>query len=162
MNEVLYERGGPGDIDAVRLALYLAVSWTGNPKIPPFEQAIQHPDIARYHEGWGRPGDLAVKALMGGEVAGAAFARLFTDDDHGHGYVDDETPELGIGIVADHRGRGIGRRLMVELAELARSEGVNRLSLSVNHGNHAKALYASLGYSVVSEDDNSSIMISKL
>ena len=115
-DSVTYRRAELDDIEVIQLALYIAISWTGNPEIPPQEQALQHPYLARYHEGWGRPGDFGVVAFVDGEPVGASFARFFTDDVHGHGYVDEATPELGIGVVEQHRGKGIGRRLMEELA----------------------------------------------
>lgn len=59
---------------------------------------MRHPEVARYHRGWGRAGDTALIAERGGEFIGAAFYRLFTVEDHGHGFVDEQTPELAIAI----------------------------------------------------------------
>ena len=157
--QVQYRKGELGDIEVIQLALYIAISWTGNPEIPPQDVALQHPELARYHSGWGRPGDIAVVAEVDGKPVGASFARLFTDDDHGHGYVDAATPEMGIGIVDDYRGKGIGRRLLDELHDLAPSEGIKKMSLSVNHTNQARHLYESLGYRTVESTDESSIMV---
>jgi len=153
---------GPADIGVVQWALYTAVSWNDPPGIPPIAQAIEHPDMLRYHDGWGRRGDFGVAAYVDGEFLGAAFARLFTDDDHGHGYVDDETPELGVAVVSSHRGHGVGRYLMEELAEEARRVGCARLSLSVNNPNPAKGLYESLGYELIDDDGESSLMVLEL
>jgi len=82
-----------------------------------------------------------------------AFFRLFTEDEHGHGYVDDETPELGIAVREDSRGEGIGTLLLAELAEQARSRGIIRLSLSVEPENPALRLYQRVGYVEISRDD---------
>lgn len=149
----------PAGHNAVQQALYLAISWNEDPLIPPLDIAIRHPEIARYHLGWGRRGDVAVEAILDGEFVGAAFARLFTDEEHGHGYLGPDTPELGIGVAKGHRGRGIGRRLMVELAAAARAEGQRRLSLSVNNPNPARRLYESLGYTIVGDDGDSTVMV---
>lgn len=152
-------RLGPDGVELVQWTLYEAISWTGDPDIPPLDVAIRHPDLRRYHERWGRPGDFGVQAMSGNEFLGAAFARCFTREDHGHGFIDEETPELGIAVVPDRRGLGLGRRLMDELAEVARSLGFERLSLSVNNPNSAKRLYEALGYRIVEDDGDSSLMV---
>lgn len=150
---------GPDDLAAVQLALYLALSWNDPLDFPDLATVMAHPEVAMYHQEWGRSGDVGVSAVIGGETVGAAFARFFTEDSHGYGYVDAATPELGIGVVQTHRGQGIGRRLMEALAEKARAAGIARLSLSVNNPNPAKRLYESLGYTVVSDGGDSSVMV---
>ena len=147
------------DVDVVQWAVYTAVAWNSPPGLPPLEQAIEHPELARYHRDWGRVGDIGVKATVADQFAGAVFARLFTEADHGHGYVDSLTPELGIAVVAEHRGQGVGRRLMRALEDRARREGFERLALSVNNPNPAKRLYEWLGYRTVGDDGESSIMV---
>lgn len=107
---------------------------------------LRHPQIVRYHDGWGRPGDLGVIGEVDGEFAGTAFCRLFTDDNHGYGYVDDETPELAVAVPERWRNRGIGTRLMEELARQARLAGIRSLSLSVDTDNPARRLYERIGY----------------
>lgn len=161
-NEITTRPLGPADRSIVQWALYSAVSWNDPEGIPPLEVAIEHPEMQRYHEGWGRHGDIGVAAYIDSEFLGATFARLFTADDHGHGYVDDATPELGIAVVKAHRGHGVGRILMQALAREAVDGGFARLSLSVNNPNPAKSLYRSLGYEVVSDDGDSSTMVLEL
>ena len=46
---------------------------------------------------------------------------------------------------AEARGLGVGRRLMVELARIARSRGGTRIDLVVPEGNLARGFYARLG-----------------
>lgn len=152
----------PGDLEHVKWALVEAVSWDPRRLLPPYETLIEHPELARYHAEWGRPGDLGVLAEADGEVAGVAFCRRFTADDHGHGYVDEETPELAVAVAARHRGRGLGTRLMRELGERARAEGVRRLSLSVDAENPALRLYERLGYRELSRDEGGVRMVLEL
>ena len=153
------ERLGPGDVDIVKWVVYTAVAWNDPPGLPPLEVAVEHPEIARYHRDWGRHGDFGVRVEVDGALAGAAFARLFTDGDHGHGYVDTATPELGIAVDESFRGRGLGRQLMDALADEARRHGIARLSLSVNNPNPAKRIYEALGYQTVEDDGESSVMV---
>jgi GNAT superfamily N-acetyltransferase len=152
----------PTDTHLVEWVLYTAVSWNNPPDLPPLAEAIQHPELLRYHVDWGRPGDIGVRAAVDGEFAGAAVARLFTDRDHGYGYLDEDTPELGIAVVPGLRGRGVGRALLDALAEEARTQGFNRLSLSVNNPNPAKRLYESAGFAEIDDDGESALMVLEL
>lgn len=87
-------------------------------------------------------------AEVGGDPAGAAWACLFADDDRGYGLVATNVPELGMALVPSARGRGLGRRMLVALADAICASGAPAVSLSVEDSNdraRARALYASLG-----------------
>lgn len=153
---------GAEDVDAVKWALYAALAWNPDRLLPPVELVLEHPEAVRYHRGWGRPGDLGVIASDGGELVGVAYCRLFTDADHGHGYVDDETPEVAVAVREGRRGEGIGARLLHALEGLARERGFERLSLSVDTENPARRLYERLGYRQISLDDDGVRMLIEL
>jgi GNAT superfamily N-acetyltransferase len=142
------------DVEHVRWALYTALAWNPERLLPPPEITLEHPEAARYHRGWGRPGDLGVIATVDGRTVGVAYCRLFTDDDHGHGYVDERTPEVAVAVRDGHRGRGLGARLLERLADLARGAGFERLSLSVDAANPARRLYERLAYSELAVDED--------
>ena len=80
--------------------------------------------VYRYVIGWGREGDTGLIALDEGFPAGAAWYRLFTEDEAGYGFVDEQTPELAIAVVPSRRGRGIGELLLTSLLDRARADGV--------------------------------------
>lgn len=153
---------GVDDLEHVKWALHAALSWDPGRDLPPFELLIVHPEVARYHRDWGRPGDLGVIAEADGEVIGVAFCRLFTENDHGDGYVDERTPEVAVAVASGHRALGIGTRLMDALASAARGEGAPALSLSVDHDNPALRLYERLGYRELSRDASGVRMILNL
>jgi ribosomal protein S18 acetylase RimI-like enzyme len=150
---VIIRDGGPDDLAAVQRTLFLALAWSPDPDMPPADVVMRHPEVARYHRDWGRAGDAVVIAERGGEFIGAAFYRLFTENDHGHGFVNEQTPELAIAIEDMHRGDGVGRQLMDALRRQAMADGVPALSLSVKRDNPARHLYSKLGYEILTEDE---------
>jgi RimJ/RimL family protein N-acetyltransferase len=56
---------------------------------------------------------------------------------------------LGMGLLPDYRGRGLGRRLAVQTIDAARTAGIERIELEVFASNaHAIALYEAIGFRV--------------
>lgn len=131
---------------------------------PPLSRDIlRQPEIARYAQGWGRPGDLGLVAVVdrGNQVPlAAAWLRLWTGEDKGFGYVDETTPELTIAVLPAYRGQGIGTALLAHLIEAARPR-YPAISLSVDSDNPALRLYRRLGFEVVGEDGSSVTMIKR-
>jgi GNAT superfamily N-acetyltransferase len=150
------------DIEHLKQALFEAVSWNPERELPPYEFVIAHEELSRYHAGWGRRGDLGVIAEDGGQVVGASLCRLFTADDHGHGYVDDETPELAVAVWAGRRGEGIGTRLVEAIEDAAREAGCCQISLSVDGDNPARRVYVRLGYEELTVDEDGVRMLKQL
>ncbi len=115
--------------------------------------------VYRYVYNWGRPGDAGVLALDEGFPVGAAWYRLFTADQPGYGFVDEQTPELAIAVVPSRRGHGYGRELLQGLIERARQEGHTALSLSVEHDNPAIKLYEKFGFRTVREEEGHTLVM---
>jgi GNAT superfamily N-acetyltransferase len=149
----------PDELDFLGEMLYTALDWRPDVELPPRQVVLEHPEVAIYHRGWGRPGDTALVAEENGEPVGAVWYRFFTAAEHGDGYVDDETPELAIAISDEWRGHGIGGTLLEAMHDRARQNGLTRIALSVDLDNPAKRLYERLGYVELEPGDPKGRMI---
>jgi ribosomal protein S18 acetylase RimI-like enzyme len=140
------------DAGFLKKMLYEAAAW--NPDWPREQviEALSDPMLDRYHRGWGRSSDAGAIAEIDGEPVGAAWYRLFTADEPGHGFVDAETPELGIAVEPLYRRKGIGETLLRALMSEARQRGVAALSLSVAVHNRSRMLYERAGFVKVREE----------
>ncbi|MGF1473693.1 MAG: GNAT family N-acetyltransferase [Rubrobacteraceae bacterium] len=143
-------RGGPDDHAFLQDMLYEAVSWRPGQTRPPREAVLGDPFLRRYVEGFGRRGDAAVISLHGATRIGAAWYRLFSARKPGYGFVDPRTPELSIGVAPGYRKKGAGTALLRALMEVAREQGFDALSLSVEVDNPAIRLYRRLGFETAS------------
>jgi ribosomal protein S18 acetylase RimI-like enzyme len=144
---LVIRRSRSDDAQFLREMLFEAAYWRAGKQRPSLEEGLARPDLAKVLAGWGRTGDLALVATDGlGERIGAAWMRLWTADDHVHGFVDAQTPELGIGVQRDFRRHGVGTALLLALLGRAREDGVPRVSLSVEIENVARLLYERFGF----------------
>ncbi|NML51719.1 GNAT family N-acetyltransferase [Streptomyces sp. R302] len=150
-----------GDAEFLTAILLEAFNWDA----PRFsrDEILATPHFAHYVTGWPRAGDFGVVAeAPSGAPVGAAWARTFPAHDPGYGHVDPQVPELTVGVLPGHRGRGVGGALLDAVVALAARSGVDRLSLSVEDGNHAAALYASRGFVTVGREGNADTMVIQL
>ena len=143
----------------LRDMLYAAIDWNPARELPPRDQLLAFAQLTMFHEGWGRAGDTGLVAVEDGRLLGLAWYRFFTEEVHGEGYVDEQTPEVAVAVVDGQRGRGIGTTLMEAIHARAREEGVDRISLSVDADNPAKRLYVRLGYLDVEGDEHGKMIL---
>jgi ribosomal protein S18 acetylase RimI-like enzyme len=115
------------------------------------EEAKKNADRRRYVCEWGKPLDYGIigeTPVPGKELVGAAWLRLLKLGNKGAGYVDDQTPELSIGIFKGYRNRGIGKKMMIKLIDDVRGK-VDKICLSVrDYNTPAISLYETLGFEI--------------
>ena len=151
----MIRKGGTRDVPFLRDMLRHAFYW----RTPVGDD---EPPLTRYVRDWGRRGDRALIVFEDYVPVGAAWYRLFTPEDAGFGFVDEQTPELAIAVVPSRRGRGLGHELLTSLLESARTDGFEAISLSVAKDNPAIGLYENYGFHTVREDDGSIVMCADL
>lgn len=128
---------------------------------PSIEVLLYTNELKKYHQNWGRKGDTALIAIdHTGTPVGAVWYRLFSGEERGYGYVNDKTPELGIAIKKEARGKGLGTKLMQVIMEEAKKDNYKTLSLSVDIDNsNAINLYRRLHFVEVGGDGTSITML---
>ena len=150
-------QAGLDDLDFLRKMLFEAVYWRGDADRPGLEEGLAPPELAKLLAGWGhRDGDVGKIAVSGrGQPIGAAWYRFWNANNHSYGYISDDVPELGIGVVKDARGQGVGTALIQALLVNAHKQGIQRISLSVEKDNPAIYLYRKFGFKKMGRVDES-------
>ncbi len=150
------------DATFLREMLYEAASPLRRDRPPP-EELLASRSVAGFIEGWGRPGDHGIIADAEFEPVGAAWFRVFPDDDPEGGFVGGETPEMLIALTPEHRGKGVGGLLLSALLDKAREEKKRSMGLNVPRANlPAVSLFRRHGFVVVREHQGVLTMQSSL
>ena len=145
-------RAGPADQSFISEMQYAAL-FVPQGEAPFPRSILDQPNIARSHGGFGTlAGDGGVIAEdLDQRPLGAAWARLV----EGYGFVDALTPELGIAVVANASGRGVGSALLRRLTVM-----VPRVSLSVDIRNPAMRWYERFALRTVRiEGEHTAVML---
>lgn len=132
----------------------------GNERLP--DNIIEHPEISKYIKDFGREGDSCFVAEINGELAGAIWARLFSDTNKSYGYVDSGTPELCMAVYEHSRKKGIGTKLLDTMIKSLTESGYKQISLSVDRINYAYDLYKKTGFRDYEAVGESMTMVLKL
>ena len=148
----------PADYQCLEDFLYHAIFIPPGAELPSRE-VIYDPAVFIYIDGFGdKPADCGVVADKNGEIVGVAWVRIIP----AFGHIGDETPELAISILPEHRGQNIGTMLMTRLFELLCERGYKQTSLAVQQENAAVRFYERLGYKTIRENDEEFIMAKDL
>lgn len=148
----------PDEQDLLARATVENVNWSG-PRLTA-EQVAGVPSLAHYFTPWPSNGDfgLVSEDAEGAPIA-VAWLRHFAASDPGYGFVEESIPELGVWVVEEHRGAGLGTGLLTGLIEQARSQNLRGISLSVENGNPARSLYERLGFTPAGSDFDAGTLI---
>jgi GNAT superfamily N-acetyltransferase len=102
--------------------------------------------LQRRIDGRGITGEY-VAALIDNEMVGSASVDIADPPSPGNMARDVATAEFGVSVLADWRGRGIGRALIEHLERWAAERGIERMILNVSEANvGAIRLYHDMGY----------------
>jgi GNAT superfamily N-acetyltransferase len=139
------------DLEVLREMSFYAARWRPGQENDAREPVLSDDHVARYLDGWGRPGDTGFIAEEHSQPVGAAWVRLFTRERPGYGFIDTTIPELSIAVVPARRGSGIGLALLNATLDAARQARHGAVSLSVEIDNPARRLYERVGFKNVDQ-----------
>jgi len=161
MQSYSIRNGTIDDLPFLEDMLYEAVYWNPEIERKPREEIFAVADIAKILADWGnRNGDFSLIAVdSDNNKAGAAWYRFWNEQNKSYGFVDAETPEIGLSVIKEMRGKGIGTELIKRTIEHVKAAGVKKLSLSVEENNPAKNLYSKLGFKKTAVIENSWTMV---
>jgi ribosomal protein S18 acetylase RimI-like enzyme len=141
----------PTDLELLRDMSVYAARWRPGQESDSRASVLSDDHVARYLDGWGRPGDMGFIAEERGQPVGAAWLRLMTRERPGYGFIDATIPELSIAVVPARRGSGIGLALLTATLAAARQAGHPAVSLSVEVDNPAQRLYERVGFKKIGQ-----------
>ena len=134
--------------------LYYAIFVPEGVEAPPRE-IVNLPELQVYIRDFGaQPHDHCLVAEAEGVVVGAVWVRYMPD----YGHVADGVPSFAISVRPEHRGSGIGTRLMKAMLDLLCQKGYKKASLSVQKANYAAQWYRTLGFKDIGENEEEYIM----
>ncbi|MCM1316241.1 MAG: GNAT family N-acetyltransferase [Prevotella sp.] len=137
--------------------LYEAIFIPESTEKPPFS-IIEKPELQVYVENFGKKDDYCLIAELNNKIIGAVWVLIM--DDYGH--IDNNIPSLAISLYKEFRGQGIGTALLESMLLLLKSNGYEKVSLSVQKENYAYRMYLKAGFEVVDENEEEYIMVCNL
>ncbi|MCL2293829.1 MAG: GNAT family N-acetyltransferase [Spirochaetes bacterium] len=123
---------------------------------------LKQPEIKIYYEDFGKPDDICFVTEIEGKIIGIVWTRILSGKVRGFGNIDSHTPEFGISLYKEYRGKGIGTALMKYALSALKKRGYKRTSLSVQKDNPAVKMYQNVGFSISKETEEEYLMVCEL
>lgn len=123
---------------------------------PPPKSIVKNEDLQIYVRNFGlSPDDKCLVAETKEKIVGAVWSRIMED----YGHIADGVPSIAISLYKEYRNQGIGTELLRQIIRLLRSEGYEKVSLSVQKENYASRMYLKAGFVVLKETEEEFIMV---
>lgn len=138
--------------------LYEAIFIPKGTEKPPRE-IINNEELQVYIKDFGNyKDDNCIVAELNNKIVGACWTRIMND----YGHIDDNTPSFAISLYEEHRGKGIGTKLMETMLKLLKDKGYKKTSLAVQKNNYAVKMYKKVGFKIIDENEQEYIMVCNL
>lgn len=142
----------------LEIFLYEAIFIPKGTEKPPRE-IINNEELQVYVKDFGNyKDDNCIVAELNNKIVGACWTRIMND----YGHIDDNTPSFAISLYEEHRGKGIGTKLMEAMLKLLKDKGYKKTSLAVQKNNYAVKMYKKVGFKIIDENEQEYIMVCDL
>jgi len=123
---------------------------------------LNDPQIKVFYEDFGKPDDECLVVEVDNKIVGAVWTRILSGEVKGFGNIDEHTPEFGISLFEEYRGKGLGTKLMQRMLDLLKQKGYKRTSLAVQKDNYAVNMYKNAGFFIAKEMGEEYLMVCEL
>lgn len=120
---------------------------------------LDDPKLKVYYEDFGKPDDECLVVEVNNKIIGATWTRILSGEIKGFGNIDEHTPEFGISLFKEYRGKGLGTALMKSMLESLKKKGYKRVSLAVQKDNYAVKMYKNVGFFIEKELEEDYLMV---
>ncbi len=110
---------------------------------------VYEEEYHKYIKDFGKENDFALVCDDDGRVSGMIWTRLFKESDNSFGFIDEETPELTLSVLAGYNEQAIGKELLELLFNELKIRGVKQVSVSICENHDIYDVYTLVGFEKV-------------
>ena len=107
---------------------------------------VYEEEYHKYIKDFGREGDFALVCDDDGRASGIIWNRMFKEEDKSFGFIDEETPELTLSVLAGYNEQTIGKELLELLFNELKIRGVKQVSVSIAEDHEIFDVYTLVGF----------------
>ena len=117
---------------------------------------INEEKYQKYIKDFPQENDFALARELNGRLSAIIWSRLFKKEDESFGFVDEETPEITLPVLAGYDEFQIGKEILEILCNELKILGYFQVSTSIDNDNPIVDMFVSLGFKEYSSDEENS------
>ncbi|MDA3927376.1 MAG: GNAT family N-acetyltransferase [Prolixibacteraceae bacterium] len=161
MSAIIIREIKPSEYSFLEEMLYVSIFIAeGAEKLP--RTIIFEPELHKYIKDFGQKNDHCMVAEFNNRLVGACWIRILDESNKGYGFVDAQTPELGMAVLPEFQNKGIGSKLLQAMLHQLKQLKYKQVSLSVDLENFAYKVYTKFGFTNFERTEKSATMLKQL
>jgi ribosomal protein S18 acetylase RimI-like enzyme len=161
MSAIIIREIKPSEYSFLEEMLYVSIFIAeGAEKLP--RTIIFEPELHKYIKDFGQKNDHCMVAEFNNRLVGACWIRILDESNKGYGFVDAQTPELGMAVLPEFQNKGIGSKLLQAMLHQLKQLKYKQVSLSVDLENFAYKVNTKFGFTNFERTEKSATMLKQL